>query len=514
MDKNTILVVMPIYNAEKTLGAAIESILGQSYRNFKLVLVDDASTDDSLNIAKSYTYDNRVVVYHNKENRGAYYSRNLGLYMFQNKPWGLFTTHDADDISFPGRFASITKLVSARGVNGVQDIFERVDYKTRKVKGRQLTIAHAIFTRAVFEKIGYFDLVRFGADWDYWARLTIFNKENRLTTKSFNRVVGKSYLLENNLTVQIPINSSLRKKYVADRRAIHLKMQESKNFYVEFRPDNGIGKRLSFKASTRPDQVLGDEFAGMVSDIRNDFLIDPNLKVVVVLLTWQRIHNLKNTLNLLSRQTYKNFDVHITNANLTSRAVSTINKYVSVYKGRGINISVSHDGNDIKAFRRFTVGKMLAEQGYDVVLFLDDDISFPSRYVQRCLEQYEPKSYKSGFAWSFQNKGSSYYKYRTRHWSNEQEIHYCGTGISMVDASIFLEKGLLEAPEAAYKIEDLWLSYYVQHVMKWKLEYMETPGVIIGGSDDVALYKEIQKDPVNKDHFLRELVKMGWKIPK
>ena len=84
----------------------------------------------------------------------------------------------------------------------------------------------------------------------------------------------------------------------------------------------------------------------------------------------------------------------------------------------------------------------------------------------------------------------------------------------MVDASIFLENGLLEAPDAAYKIEDLWLSYYVQHVMKWKLEYMETPGVIIGGSDNVALYKEIQKDPVNKDHFLRELVKMGWKIPK
>jgi glycosyltransferase involved in cell wall biosynthesis len=514
MDKNSVLVIMPIYNAEKTLGAAIESILNQSYRNFKLVLVDDASTDNSLNIAKSYTYDNRVVLYHNKENRGAYYSRNLGLYMFQNKPWGFFTTHDADDISFSNRFENLVRVAKTHGVNGVQDIFERVDYKTGKVVGKQLTIAHALFTRTVFGKIGYFDLVRFGADWDYWARLTIFNKLNKLTTKSFSRVVGKSFILENNLTVQIPLNSPLRKKYVKDRRIIHKEMETSELFYVSFVPEKEVGKRIAYKAKTRPSPVLGEEAVGFSSNLRNDFLIDTSLKVVVVLLTWQRINNLKNTLSFLEKQTYKHFDIHISNANLTDRARMSIQKYVGVYNARGMNISVSHDGNELLAFRRLTVGKELAERGYDVVLFIDDDISFPSRYVQKCLEQYEPKSYKSGFAWSFHNKGSSYYKYRTRHWDNNQTIHYCGTGISMIDAKIFLEEGLLKAPDAAYKIEDLWLSYYVQHVLKWKLEYMETPGVIIGGADNVALYKQIQKDPVNKDHFLRELVKRGWKIPK
>jgi glycosyltransferase involved in cell wall biosynthesis len=514
MDKNTVLVVMPIHNAEKTLGAAIESILKQSYRSFKLVLVDDASTDNSLNIAKSYTYDNRVVVYHNKENRGAYYSRNLGLYMFKDKPWGFFTTHDADDVSFPNRFDNLVRIAKARGVNGVQDVFERIDYKTNKVKGRNLTIAHALFTRAVFDKIGYFDLVRFGADWDYWARVTAYNNLNKLTTKSYKRVVGKSYVLDNNLTVQIPINSAPRKKYVADRRIVHKKMESENSFYVSFRVENEVSTKVNYKSSSKPSQVLGEESVGFSGSLRNDFLIDENIRAVVVLLTWQRISNLKNTLGLLEKQTYKNFDIRISNANLTDAAKRNIDRYVSIYRSRGLNITVTHEGNDIKAFRRFTVGKELAEQGYNVVMFIDDDISFPSRYIQRCLEQYEPRSYKSGFAWSFHNQGSSYYKYRTRHWDNEKQIHYCGTGISMVDASIFLQKGLLEAPSAAYKIEDLWLSYYVQHVMKWKLEYMETPGVIIGGSDNVALYKEIQKDPVNKDHFLRELVKMGWKIPK
>ena len=515
MDKNTILVVMPIYNAEKTLGAAIESILNQSYKNFKLVLVDDFSEDSSLEIAKSYTYDSRVVVYHNKKNRGAYYSRNLGLYFFRSKPWGFFTTHDADDISFPNRFQNLVRIAKTKGVNGVQDVFERIDYKTNKAKGKSLTIAHALFTRAVFEKLGYFDLVRFGADWEYWARLTMYNKLKNLTTKSYSRVAGKSYILDNNLTIQIPVNSPQRKKYIADSRIKHKEMNASENFYIDFSPEESVGEKIEHKAATKPPRALGANSVGFSEDLRNDFLANADLKVVVVLLTWQRIINLKNTLALLQKQTYKNFDIHVSNANLSDRAKMTIDKYIAVYRSRGLNISITHDGNETFAFRRFTVGKMLAKKGYDVVLFIDDDISFPSRYVQGCLEQYEPRSYKSGFAWSFHNKGSSYYKYRTRYWDNEKTIHYCGTGIGMIDASIFLEKGLIDdAPEVAYKIEDLWLSYYAQHVMKWKLKYMETPGVIIGGADNVALFKQIQKDPINKDHFLRELVKKGWKIPK
>jgi glycosyltransferase involved in cell wall biosynthesis len=511
MDKNTILVVMPIYNAERTLGSAIESILNQTYRNFKLILVDDSSTDNSLNIAKSYTYDKRVELYFNKENRGAYYSRNLGLYKFKDKPWGFFTTHDADDMSFPDRFQNLVRTSSVKNVNGVQDVFERIDYKTQKIKSRNLTIAHALFKRKVFEEIGYFELVRFGADWEYWARLTTFNSVNKMTTKSFNKTNGKSFILENNLTVQIPINSPRRKKYVETSRIIHQKMKNEKNFYIDFKPEPGISEKNSYRSKTKPDSVINKK----INKSNIHFDIDKNLKTVVVLLTWKRIKNLPRTMGMLYAQKYKNFDIHITNANLETNAKNLVEKYAVFYTKKGMNVSFSHDGNEIFAFRRLTVGREMARKGYSVVLFIDDDVTFPSTYVQKCLQQYEPKSYKSGFAWTFYNGGESYYKYRERRWDNNKQIHYCGTGISMVDSSIFLEKNLIQkAPKAAYKIEDLWLSYYVQHVMNWKLEYMETPGIVIGGSDDVALYKQIQKDATNKDHFLLELVKMGWKIPK
>ena len=84
----------------------------------------------------------------------------------------------------------------------------------------------------------------------------------------------------------------------------------------------------------------------------------------------------------------------------------------------------------------------------------------------------------------------------------------------MIDASIFADEDLIAtAPEAAIKIEDLWLSYYVSKKRGWKVKHMHTPDVMLGGSDSVALWKTVQKDNVDKADFLRQLVAMGWKIP-
>lgn len=87
----------------------------------------------------------------------------------------------------------------------------------------------------------------------------------------------------------------------------------------------------------------------------------------------------------------------------------------------------------------------------------------------------------------------------------------------MIDAKILLDDGLSNLsliPHGALKIEDLWLSYYVDHVLKAKLKYIEMPGVQIGGADSVALYRDVFKDTYNKANFLTDLIKAGWDIPK
>lgn len=238
------------------------------------------------------------------------------------------------------------------------------------------------------------------------------------------------------------------------------------------------------------------------------------MRIAVVLLTWKRIDSLKNNLYDLHQQTEKNFEVYVSNANLNPESIKKIEGQANIFDDTGLRVTVSHDGNETYTFRRLTIGKMLFEQGYDVVMYIDDDVRIPSHYIEEAIKGYEPKTYQSCYAWRFFNKGSSYYKSRKRVYSNEKPIHYCGTGMSMVDASIFAYDGLLDPPEGAMKIEDLWLSYYAAHTLGWQLKHMDIEDVVMPRiSDSAALFRRVKEDKINKDVFLKTLVTLGWELP-
>lgn len=70
-------VVIPLYNKEKFIGRAINSVLNQTIQNFELIIVDDGSTDNSLNLVKAYD-DNRIRLI-SQENQGVSIARNTGI---------------------------------------------------------------------------------------------------------------------------------------------------------------------------------------------------------------------------------------------------------------------------------------------------------------------------------------------------------------------------------------------------------------------------------------------------
>ncbi|WP_279167083.1 glycosyltransferase family 2 protein [Thomasclavelia cocleata] len=89
-----ISVVIPVYNVEKYLCRCINSVLGQTYRNIEVILVDDGSTDNSPTICDEYQKnDKRIKVIH-KKNSGAASSRNIGL---SNAKGNYITFVDSDD---------------------------------------------------------------------------------------------------------------------------------------------------------------------------------------------------------------------------------------------------------------------------------------------------------------------------------------------------------------------------------------------------------------------------------
>lgn len=76
-----ISVIIPVYNTEKYLKRCVDSVINQTYKNLQIILIDDGSTDNSLNICKELgNFDNRIEVIHT-ENKGQSAARNLGLSM-------------------------------------------------------------------------------------------------------------------------------------------------------------------------------------------------------------------------------------------------------------------------------------------------------------------------------------------------------------------------------------------------------------------------------------------------
>lgn len=75
--KPLISIIVPVYNVEKYIGRCINSILSQSYDNYELILIDDGSSDSSLNICKSFVSDNVVVI--SQSNEGVSSARNRGI---------------------------------------------------------------------------------------------------------------------------------------------------------------------------------------------------------------------------------------------------------------------------------------------------------------------------------------------------------------------------------------------------------------------------------------------------
>jgi len=111
MNSNPLVsVILPVYNREKYLATAIESVLQQTYGNLELLIVDDGSKDRSPEIIKEYAArDRRVRFVLHEENRGVSAARNTALSMAQGEWIALI---DSDDAWHPERLEKLLGIVS------------------------------------------------------------------------------------------------------------------------------------------------------------------------------------------------------------------------------------------------------------------------------------------------------------------------------------------------------------------------------------------------------------------
>ena len=99
MNYPKVTVLMPVYNAEKYVGEAIESILNQTFRDFEFLIINDGSTDSSLDVVQYYK-DPRIKLVNNEKNLGLSNTLNKGIDLAQGE---YLARMDADDISLRER---------------------------------------------------------------------------------------------------------------------------------------------------------------------------------------------------------------------------------------------------------------------------------------------------------------------------------------------------------------------------------------------------------------------------
>jgi Glycosyl transferase family 2 len=143
-----VTVVMPVYNGERHLAEAMDSILAQSYRDFELVVVNDGSTDATAEIIASRD-DGRIVVIDNRENLGLSKSLNIA---FRRARSSLLARLDADDIAEPQRLArQVAEMERQPGLGMVASWFDEIDDEGRRLAaGRPPSDAIGIRWRLLF----------------------------------------------------------------------------------------------------------------------------------------------------------------------------------------------------------------------------------------------------------------------------------------------------------------------------------------------------------------------------
>lgn len=146
-----ISVIVPVYKAEKYLRKCVDSILGQTFRDFELLLVDDGSPDGSGAICDEYARkDSRVRVFH-KENGGVSSARQYGL----DQARGEYTIHaDPDDWVEPGMLEALYGKAKAEGADMVICDFYVNDRRgQRYVAQRPTALDHESVLRDLFQRL-------------------------------------------------------------------------------------------------------------------------------------------------------------------------------------------------------------------------------------------------------------------------------------------------------------------------------------------------------------------------
>lgn len=162
-------VIIPVYNAERYVGACIESVISQTYENIEIIVINDGSTDTSDALIRNMAKKDNRIKYITQENHGVSYTRNRGIEM-ANGTYVVFV--DADDLVLPDYVKAMVESLENNciqmAVCGYQQISEQGEIQQNHLLKSELisgidTIEHLLqfrnITSALWNKMFCLDRI-------------------------------------------------------------------------------------------------------------------------------------------------------------------------------------------------------------------------------------------------------------------------------------------------------------------------------------------------------------------
>lgn len=178
-------VIIPVYNAEKTIYNAIESILRQTYKNVEIIIVNDGSIDKTLEILKNIK--NEKIKIYTQENKGPAAARNFGI---KNSSGYYIAFLDSDDVWLEDKLERQVELIEKYNYDMLGAREFNFENKLIEIKIDKLLFKNYFWTstviikKEIFDKIGYFnEEKKYCEDYEYWIKVCSSYKTGVLNEK-------------------------------------------------------------------------------------------------------------------------------------------------------------------------------------------------------------------------------------------------------------------------------------------------------------------------------------------
>jgi len=240
MNAPLVSVIIPLYNTEKYIEKAIESVINQTYKNWQLIVIDDCSTDSSLDIVLDIKKQNNIsnekmIIKRMKKNMGTYVALNIGLKLAKGK---FFCVLGSDDIYIPEKLQiQIDEFIKNPDYICVIGKYIRKDLKRNicpdlgisieRMKNGIMGECTSMYSMSLINKIGYYDCVRYGADTNFfWRMYKYFGNYDKI--KKINKILYLAIQRPNRLTKDSTIPNRII--YCSNFK----KWLNQGNYYIDF----------------------------------------------------------------------------------------------------------------------------------------------------------------------------------------------------------------------------------------------------------------------------------------